>query len=164
MTRISFKFRFGFLRYVGVFIGILINLFLLFYTTLLVPIWNVKYGVGPIIAIIIYVVWTSIYSYFLLISRDVEYDDKLVSVGKNQNFDEAEIIKLESIIKIRRHLFFFYRIDYRDDHLNYNRIYFLVSLNPSLRDTPEIKELRLLISDKATSPTNSNNIINENRA
>ena len=124
---ISYRFSNRCLKLIVIILSILINVVLLSYSVYYQ--FNHCLSFDRIIwdlFIIIYIAYSTISNYFLAISKDVFADNENIYFLQKKHFLN---IKKDNIIKMKRVLYYYYRIDYLD-HDNNSSIYFFISPNP----------------------------------
>lgn len=140
MQRLSFEFKYNWVKIIAILISILTNLFLIIYIFLYIIVWNYNISFAPIIFIILYILASLTYDYFLCKSVNIRYNDQSLIILNKQKIEFE--IDYDFIQKIRRTFYFFYRIDYKTKSNSVGKLYFFISPNPTLTEPDKIKKLK----------------------
>ena len=140
MEKLSFEFKYFWIKFLAIFISISVNLFLIVNMILALIKWNFKVLIVPVIVCIIYLIVSVIYNYLLYRSVTIKYDDQNLIIF-NRNLI-SQTIPIKSIVKIKRTFFHFYRITYKLDINTDSKLYFYISPNPPLTKPAMVKKFK----------------------
>jgi hypothetical protein len=136
MNYLSFRFYFSFEKKAILISAVVIRILLLYLLGYLVLYKNNQIDV--ILFLIFYIIVTSIYDYYLLISKNIKYDSFALYIERGKNWEE---IQLKFVTKIKRTFFYFYTINYKiDDNLD-KKVIFYISPNPPFCRPKKINEI-----------------------
>jgi hypothetical protein len=146
MTNLSFRFYFGFAKEVILISGLIIRILLLILLGYLILYRNNQIDV--ILFLIFYIVVTSIYDYYLLVSKNIKYDYLTLYVQRNK--DVWEEIPIKNILRIKRTYHYFYTIHYKISDFPEKKVVFFISPNPPFCKTKKVKEVLSYVQNKNT--------------
>lgn len=137
--KLSFVFKIPYGKQILLISTILMNLALLTFAIMYL-LWGDEKKVTVMVFIILYTFVTSAFSYLLLKSRDIYYDDKLlyIKMARNQWMD----VPLSKIKEVNRMYYYFYKISFFDNaDIVFNEVYYFISPNPTFSKQDELKEV-----------------------
>ena len=138
MKQLSFEFYYKFLKKILIISSILSNfailVFIIYYMF-----WGTNYKILAFCFLMIYVIISSVYNYYLIKSKSIKYDSNSILIQIKPN--NWEVISLKRIIKIKRTYHYFYTIYYKSSEASIEKVIFFISPNPSFSKSEKVKEI-----------------------
>jgi len=95
-----------------------------------------------VLIIVGYVIVSSVYDYYLIKSRQVSFNNEFIFIEREKK--KVEKIALKNILKIKRKLFFFYKIIFRNTTGDVAEVFIFISPNPPFSEPKKIRQLKKL--------------------
>jgi len=143
MITLSYNFQFKLSKYIIIYFTTIENIFLVLFLAFKMSFLRIIYFKDLLILIFIlfYIAYTTIFAYLLLKSKIVKFNQNYLFFGVNEN--DIKFINLSMINRIKRCLFFFYKISFFNNYRNKNECLILfLSPKPPIKEIEKIKLLK----------------------
>lgn len=135
---LSFNFKQLFFKQLMIFISIIINI-AVFTFSIAYLFFGVQHKVETVIITQLYFFHSIIFDYILIKSKDVLYDEtKLFIKNGKGSFIE---LPFDQIVKIKRVFFYFYKVTFKNNINQEDKIYYYISPYPTFSRQKELIEI-----------------------
>ncbi len=145
LNYLSYRFSFKYRKYVVILISTLLNAYLIY-----LIIRNFKFIESNKALVIIFLLLgtllCSIFNYYLFASKTIKYNSHQLLIERSSK--KLEEVLMANIVKIKRFIYYFYTLTYRDAINNIQNVKFFISPNPPIGRSKEVNDILKQIDRK----------------